>query len=144
VTNAVDDPGGPEHGQIIWTPHGWPDEEAEQIQVDGEQQKTMPSQFSGVSNARSINRSVFPSVLLQHTRLAPAVRCRTLLQDDVAKAFEQRAVRVAISISERVVLAVARTRSLVTMAVDNTARGASGGLPGSAVSRSGAFAIVQK
>ena len=69
----------------------------------------MPSQFRRLRRARSIQsfgRAL--AVLLEHAGLAnraPVVE--GALEDDVAKTFEERAVRVAFAIGERVVLTMA-------------------------------------
>ena len=69
----------------------------------------MPSQLRRLRRWRSIQsfgRAL--AVLLEHAGLANGLAIvERALEDDVAKAFDQRAMRIALAISERVMLPVA-------------------------------------
>src|SRR5689334_450560 len=109
VADAVHDAGSPEGDpEHLNAPNEWPDEESEQVDVDGEHDENAePVEPTEDMPLEPVVRRAL-AVLLEDARLAnrlPIVE--SALQENVPEPLEQRAVWVTFAIREGVVLPVA-------------------------------------
>src|SRR5690348_4745733 len=109
VADAIDDAGRPERDpDHLHAPHERSDEEAEQPDVDAEhQQDADPVERREQMPLEPVGGRAL-AVFLEHARLAHGLAVvERALEQDLAQSLDHRAVRVALAIGERVVLAMA-------------------------------------
>src|SRR6185437_10605960 len=104
-----DDAGGPERDpHHLDRPDERSDEEAKQVDVGRKHDENANPVQAAEEMALDpiVRRSL--AVLLEHPRLADgAAVVERALEHDVAQTFQQRAMRIALAVGERVVLAMA-------------------------------------